>query len=539
MTFHRPGFDILFREQGPFDWPGVGIWGGRDSLNRMVNMDMVHVFDRVGTTILYVPRRVQIRYLVVAGGGAQPGHIVEGKATIDPGQYRIDVGGIRQNSSFSSIIAEATDVSVQKSNVPDMGYVSDIDGYWKQYGTGTTPMYYGGKTPGGSGSTGVVVIRYSVDDILKEYMKSLRAKAMVDTTRDDTILKRIHAIQSVLTPPARTDLGDIDTLIEKITELYTKKIAEMERHKKRNEQMSIIRTQIDAIRYRTLRRTLLDAKAGIGLMYTSKDISSILSEEIVSMRSSGDMKHTPMSLSNRLDSNSEAISAMGIVEWIREHVRDCPNLVEGSLVVDGKDGKLYMYQANALRHVTFDTFRRLDDTRYTMYSSGALNACQRRSSTSVIQQRTMQYVEKPDDMTPIFEPAVFTIRHVSSGKALTIRGHDITLESPTDPVPRVDQQWKLSGGGFIRSTHDLSLYLTPSPDCTGVMTTREAVTPWNIERLGDQTIQLKNPCGSYMSVDPIDQNIDMVPSSSDLTLWKAVYTKASSGVVLEKNVKIF
>jgi hypothetical protein len=538
MSLHRPGFDILFRERGTFDWPGFGMWGGRDSLNRVVNLDMVHVFDQIGSSVLHIPRRVNARYLVVAGGGAQPGHIIEGNATLEPGQYMIQVGGIRKPSMFSSIVMEPRDVSVQKSIVPDVGYASNIDGYWKRYATGTTPGYYGGTTPGGSGSVGVVVIRYSMEDILKEYMKSLRVKALGASIPDDTIIRTIHALQSILTRPFKTEFGDIDTLLEIITNAYTKKVSEMERHRTRNEISSVIRTQIDALRYRTLRRTIVDAKAGLGLMHTWKELSSILEEEVLSMRS-----YSPSSngtnLNNMKDMDKEATDAVGIIDWVREHMSTCPDIPEGSLVADGKDGAMYIYQANALRHVTFDTFRRLSDTRYTLYNGGILEPCQRRPSTSLIQQRTMRYVESPDDVTPIFEPAVFTIRHISSGKALTIRGHTIVLEQTTDPVHRVDQQWKLSGGGYIRSTHDLSLYLTPSPDCTGVIATRDAVTPWNIERLGDQTIQLKNPCGSYLSVDPVDHSIDMVPSSNDLTLWKAVYTKDSSGVVLQKKIKIF
>jgi hypothetical protein len=81
--------------------------------------------------------------------------------------------------------------------------------------------------------------------------------------------------------------------------------------------------------------------------------------------------------------------------------------------------------------------------------------------------------------------------------------------------------------------------MTPSPNCDGIVSTRDPVAPWVIERRGNAVIEIKNACGSYVSVDPIDREIDMVPSSSNMTMWTTTYTKASPAATLKKNIKIF
>lgn len=520
MSLHRPGFDIVFRTKGYFDWgDGFGMWGGKDSTNRMVGLNMIHVFDTPGPSMLTIPRRMKVRYLVVAGGGIRPGHVVEGTATLNPGQYAIEVGDRRQQSRLSTVIADPRDVSVQTSSItPVMGHDSNIDGRWTRYATETTPTEYGGVTRGGTGTPGCVIIRYSVQDILNEYIETLRRRAMAQSsTHNDDVVRRIHAIQSVMTPPYRVDLGPIDELIRMAETLYTSSVSKIDEMSRQGLDIEARSIQRDAQQYRAIRQTLVDAKDGVGLMYHPQDLIRLLKER-------------------QVDDD---------ITYLENLESTCPeHLVEGHLVVDGKDGTLYMFQANALRHIPFDMFRRMSDTRYTMFPEGYLDSCQRRPSTSIIPQRTLTTTEILDDQTPIFEPALFTITHQLSKKALTRRGFEIKAESIANvPTEAKHQQWKISGGGYIQSAsggpHEKGTYLSPLPDCTGVIGTTDPAAPWNIIRLGNATLELQLPCGSYLTVDPVDHVVTTVPSSSDLTRWTIAYTGPTSGYIAEKNVKIF
>ena len=141
-----------------------------------------------------------------------------------------------------------------------------------------------------------------------------------------------------------------------------------------------------------------------------------------------------------------------------------------------------------------------------------------------------------DDQTPVFEPALFTITHKLSKHALTRRGYDVTVEPLHSSI---NQQWKLSGGGYIQSGDNDHVYMSPTPDCTGAFGTTDPAAPWIITRLGDATIEIRTPCGTYLSVDPLEKTLVTVSTSSDLTHWNMVYTRPTSSYAVEKSVKIF
>jgi len=370
-----------------------------------------------------------------------------------------------------------------------------------------------------------------VKEMLRESMSRIRSQNIVD----EQTRRIVHAMQSVMTPPARTRIDEFDHLIERVTEAYMEKA----RGANGNPQK-----YLEARRYRMIRRTLLDAQEGHGNMYTPKRMIELIREQLIAharpqSAPSPNMKQPDVQTQGKplTQSDKEITTALSLIEHITQHVESCPKLPEGNLLVDGKDGTLYIFQAQALRRIPFDTFRQIDDTRYTMFPAGFLDACQRRPTTSLIEQRTLTTVEAPDTVTPIFEPALFTISHIPSKMAFTVRGRQIVLE-PHD-TSKKEQQWRISGGGFIRSASDTEVYMTPGPDCDGIVSTRDPVTPWVIERRGNAVIELKNPCGSYVSVDPLEGQIDMVPSSGDMSMWTMTFTEATPGVTLKKNIKIF
>lgn len=531
MSLHRPGFDILFRERGFFDWPGFGRWGGQDASNHMVNLDMVHVFETPGSSVLSIPKKVNARYLVVSGGGAQPGTVVERTSVLYPGEYVIEVGTQGQRSRVSGVIAEPRDDTSIPSVPGNIGHESDIEGTWNLYATGSSQTVYGGKTHGGSRLPGVVIVRYSIKDLLNEYLDQM---VRMDTI-DESTRRRVHAIQSVMSPPANTQIDEIDTLVDMLTNAYMQKVSSIQH----GDGTPVSRPQlhIEARRYRMIRRTVLDVLDGSGCMYTPQNLIALLREQLIGHGSTQSVSSPNMKRHVPGRSGEDMDLALTLVDHVSRYIESCPKLPEGRLVADGKDGRLYIFQADALRHIPFDTFRQMDDTRYTLFPAGFLDACQKRPSTSLIQQRTLTTVEAPDTITPIFEPALFTVSHTSSGLAFTVRGRQIVLEPHNVSSP--NQQWRLSGGGFIRSASESEIYMTPSPNCDGIVSTRDPVAPWVIERRGNAVIEIKNACGSYVSVDPIDREIDMVPSSSNMTMWTTTYTKASPAATLKKNIKIF
>jgi len=530
MSLHRPGFDILFREQGFFDWGGFGRWGGQDASNHMVNLDMVHIFKTPGSSILSLPRKVNARYLIVSGGGAQPGGVVERSSILQPGEYVIGVGAHGQASRVSNMIAKPRDVNKPAAFI-DLGHESDIEGTWNLYAIESSKTIYGGKTYGGSRSPGIVIVRYSIKDLLNEYLDLLIRTDSID----ESSRRRVHAIQSVMTPPANIHNDELQTLVESLTSAYMQKVSSLQR----DTSTSVPHPQhhIEARRYRMIRRTILDFLDGIGVMYTPQNLIALLFEQLIGHESTQSVSSPNMKRRDPGRPGEDMDITMSLIEDVSRYTDSCPKLPEGRLLADGKDGRLYIFQANALRHIPFDTFRQLDDTRYTLFPAGFLNACQRRPTTSLIQQRTLITVEDPETITPIFEPALFTISHTSSGMAFTVHGRRIMLEPHNVSSP--NQQWRISGGGYIRSASESEIYMTPSPNCDGISSTRDPVAPWIIERRGNAVIEIKNECGSYVSVDPIEREIVMIPSSSVMTMWTTTFTKASPGATLKKNINFF
>lgn len=506
MSLHRPGFSDLFRRQGRLELDTIGSYGGSTCTNTIVNGEVIHTFNTSGDVI--VPEPIRVRYVIVSGGGIAPGNVIEGMADLRPGRYVIEVGGPGTPSRFSTIVVGPNESKVPE-NAPGHGHESTIDGSWKQYAAGSGGTYKTYPSPGSPGRPGIVIIRYSIRDWLTRALNNLRSIAM-KTKNNDAAVRKIHAIQSTLSPPPAISTEDWDRVLEVIEPLYTRKLEEMHVFTQRNDAVRAHQRKLDAMMYRMIRKTYLDAKSGNGIPYSDTVLMTLF----------------------KIDDDPEHV--LDIKDYLRD--RTCPELVEGKFVVDGADGTVYMYQMNGLRRIPFDWFRTLEDTTYVMYPEGRLDRCQKLPTSSIIEQRSMKTIEVPDPVDPIFEPAGFAIVHVQSGLALTMSGYDVVAR-PLSGLDR-NQVWQVSGGGFIRSMNNEQRYMTPDPMCQGVITTRDPTQTWNMIRMGDAVIELRHSCGLSVSVDPVSRLVNL-SQPSDATQWRLNMLGSADAYDTKKTVEIF
>ena len=94
-----PGFNILYPTSGWIDWAPWYKWGpANGGTTTQVGTHLVHTFDQPGTYQFTSYWTMNIRYLVIAGGGGAgyasggAGGFQEGTMTIGPGTYQITVG---------------------------------------------------------------------------------------------------------------------------------------------------------------------------------------------------------------------------------------------------------------------------------------------------------------------------------------------------------------------------------------------------------------------------------------------------------------
>lgn len=191
--------------------------------------------------------------------------------------------------------------------------------------------------------------------------------------------------------------------------------------------------------------------------------------------------------------------------------QQCPIIPEKTILVDGKSGQMYRYEAGMLRGMSVDTYRALGSPGYTTYKSGTLDNCPRGPD---IQHQTV--TPKPTDApteAPAFPSTVYVIIH---GESWSMKGEMRVLASRfggavIEPFAFKDlaQVFAINSAGYIRSLEGQGLYLTSQDDClSAVMMKDVPKAGWRLQKTGDSQYgyQLISPCSVSLKAGVADRS---------------------------------
>lgn len=488
---HRPGFNTLFRAKGTIVIDGKA-FGGTTARNMLLDTDIVHVFDKPGNDTFILPFATEVRYAVIAGGGAQPGRYIEGITPLAAGHYAIEVGGIKRQSRFDRVLAEPNAASVQQSKWPTDGQGSAILGIDTAFAPGTTAFFATTTNYGGTMTSGAVIVRYSVLDLLQ----TLSEHPSTDVR---------EAARSLLEKPARLYTTNIRIEHDELAEHMRAK--ENQRGKAMRlglaEVSMYCKSELDALARR--RSTLGHVLAGDAgwRPFTPGESARFASDRlkrVETMQMTVRSLNVPPAVSDELDGMLER-DARTAMAAMRRHVTDQQRgwnatkgvtFSDGECVVDGANGEVYLWRRDALRHVPFDVWATSRRT-YTLFPTGELDHVSKASS---IPDR-VETVAPTTTPAPTESRESFRLVHIGTGRAIRLGRHApeaITAESDAND-PR--QRFVLERG-YLRAAK-ARRYLSPTSDC-GVTVTMDPHEVFTIERHGD-TVLLGMPCGTYLSID--------------------------------------
>lgn len=487
---HRPGFRTLIRTNGTCIVDG-NAFGGPTARNMLLDTDLVHVFDKPGNDTFTLPFAATVRYAVIAGGGAQPGRYIEGITPLAAGRYTIEVGGIKRQSRFDKVLAEPNATSVQQSKWPTRGQGSAILGIDTAFAPGTTAFFATTTNYGGTMTSGAVVVRYSVLDMLQ----TLSEHPSTDVR---------EAARSLLEKPARLYTTNVRLEHDELAEHMRAKENQMGKAMRLGlaEVVMYCKSELDALaRRRTTLGHVLAGDAG-WRPFTPGESARFASDRLKRVET---MQMTVRSLnvspavSDELDGMLER-DARTAMAAMRRHVTDQQSgwnatktgvtFSDGEVVVDGATGEVYIWRRDALRHVPFDVWAG-SRQKYTLFPSGELDNVSKASS--IPDRETVA----PTTAAPAESRESFRLVHVGTGRAIRLGRHApevVTVESDADD-PR--QRFVLERG-YLR-TAKARRYLSPTSDCS-VTVTMDPHEVFTIERHGD-TVLLGMPCGAYLSID--------------------------------------
>jgi len=191
--------------------------------------------------------------------------------------------------------------------------------------------------------------------------------------------------------------------------------------------------------------------------------------------------------------------------------QQCPIIPEKTILVDGKTGQMFKYEAGMLRGMSVDTYRALGSPGYTTYKSGTLDNCPRGPD---IQHQTV--TPKPTDAPtedPAFPSTVYVIIH---GESWSMKGEMRVLASRfggavIEPFAFKDlaQVFAINSAGYIRSLEGQGLYLTSQDDClSAVMMKDVPKAGWRLQKTGDSQYgyQLISPCSVSLKAGVADRS---------------------------------
>jgi hypothetical protein len=191
--------------------------------------------------------------------------------------------------------------------------------------------------------------------------------------------------------------------------------------------------------------------------------------------------------------------------------KQCPIIPENTVLVDGKTGQMYRYEAGMLRAISLETYRALGSPKYTTYKAGSLDNCPRGPDIQV-PTVTPKPTEAPLE-DPAFPSTVYVLIHAESWamkselRVLASRFGGAVIE-PFE-FKELAQVFAINSQGYVRSLEGQGAYLTNQDDCLAPIMSKDVPkTGWRLQKTGDSQYgyKLVSSCGVSLKAGVTDRS---------------------------------
>jgi hypothetical protein len=341
----------------------------------------------------------------------------------------------------------------------------------------------------------------------------------------------------VTTPPPTT-APPVD--LDKIAKEYEQKMAELRAAAEAEKQALQAQNAAAAGQARQIQQQLLGELAGLKAQYdqlkasaasASKELEST-KQEMVQIKTEYDQKMLDLAAAQKKEleaiasQNAAAIEAARLekeklVAELKELKvkfdtavalsKQCPIIPENTVLVDGKTGQMYRYEAGMLRAISLETYRALGSPKYTTYKAGSLDNCPRGPDIQV-PTVTPKPTEAPLE-DPAFPSTVYVLIHAESWamkselRVLASRFGGAVIE-PFE-FKELAQVFAINSQGYVRSLEGQGAYLTNQDDCLAPIMSKDVPkTGWRLQKTGDSQYgyKLVSSCGVSLKAGVTDRS---------------------------------
>jgi len=193
----------------------------------------------------------------------------------------------------------------------------------------------------------------------------------------------------------------------------------------------------------------------------------------------------------------------------------CPIIPEGTVVLDGGTGQLYLYENKALRPMSTETWRDKGSPAYTTYQSYMLQNCTKGPAVIVV-PTTAPSTTTPAPVRSAFDPTMYAIVHrdtyVESGKLHVLTAQFGSVSLTPYAQRNIAQIFLFSNEGRIRHAGGKGPYLEHSDGCL-LPTLREEPSDegiWTVTPTGEAYANaLVSACGAALHANENSSAVDL------------------------------